>query len=365
MEIATVDLYRYEVPLTTPLRMTGSTVQRRRGLLVRFATEQGTIGWGDAAPLPGFSAHSLPEVVAVARRHAPLWTGTTIPHSEGTLDPSLRTLSCGPECPASLRFAAESAVVELVAATRGASVPAVLGDPRSTVALNALLTRSEDDGPARAARYREQGYRAVKVKVGHGPVEEEIELLRAIRRSLGDAVTLRADANRAWSLEEAVAFAEATRDLPIAYVEEPLADPTQCSDLGTQTDLPVALDETTREVGPDALRDAPAVSAVVLKPTLLGGVRRTLEWRQAAREAGVSSVISAAYESGVGLRMLAALAATGPDTPVGLSTYDRLADDVLRSPLPMDGPSIDVRSVVGAPIAVDKDRLERIDVYSS
>ena len=63
--------------------------------------------------------------------------------------------------------------------------------------------------------------------------------------------------------------------------------------------------------------------------------------------------------------MLAALAATDPDTPVGLSTYDRLAADVLRSPLPMDGPTIDVQSVVGAPVAIAEDRLERIDAVSS
>ncbi len=364
MEIAKVDLYRYEIPLTAPLQLGASRVQRRRGLLVRLDTEQGAVGWGDAAPLPGFSTETLSEVVSRARKQAPQWIGATLPHSERALDPSLQVLSCGPECPASLRFAAESAVVGLLAALRGTSMSAVLGEPRSTVALNALLTRPEDDGPARAARYREQGYRAVKVKVGREPVEKEAEALSAIRRELGDGIALRADANRAWSLAEAVAFAEAIRDLPIAYVEEPLADPTRLSDLVAQTDLPVALDETTREAGPEILRDAPAVSAVVLKPTLLG-LQKTREWSRVAKETDVTPVISAAYESGIGLRMLVALASVGPDIPVGLSTYDRLATDVLRPPLRLDGPTVDVASILDPAVSVDDSRLDLVDSYST
>ena len=365
MEIATVDLYRYELPLTTPLRLAGTTVRHRRGLLLRVETERGGVGWGEAAPLPGFSNETLSEVVRFAREAVPRWTGTEIPDGAAALGRSPPAFPLGPEGPPSLRFAAESAVAMLLATTRNPSMPAVLGTPRSTVALNALITHPGDDGPRQAVRHREQGYRAAKVKVGRGTVEADAEQIRAIHQTLGDSVSLRADANRAWALEEAVAFAKATRDVPIAYVEEPLANPAQLSEMVAQTDLPVALDETTRETSPEILRNDAFVSAVVLKPTLLGGLRPTLGWRWAAREAGVPSVISAAYETGIGLRMLVALAATGPDTPVGLSTYDRLTADVLRSPLPIDGPTIDVQSVVSAPVAIAEDRLERIDAVSS
>ena len=364
MEIATVDLYRYELSLTTPLRLGASTTQHRRGLLVRLETEQGGIGWGDAAPLPGFSAETLSEVVACARDTAPQWAGTEISEPEGGLEDSLSALPMPEESPASLRFATESAVVDLLASVCDTSVASVLGAPRTTVALNALIP-STDDGPAQAAQYREEGYRAVKVKVGQREMAKEADALRAIRNELGERVALRVDANRAWSLDEAVEFAEATRDLQIAYVEEPLADPGQLEDLAQKTDVPIALDETTREVNPKVLRDEMSVAAVVLKPTLLGGIRETRAWSQTAQEHVITPVLSAAYESGIGLRMLVALAAVGPDTPVGLSTYDRLADDVLLPPLRVDGPTIDVKSVVDAPGFVDEDQLEHIDAFSA
>lgn len=364
MKIATVDLYRYELPLTAPLQLGASTVEHRRGLLVRLAAEQGAVGWGDAAPLPGFSSESLPEVVACARDAAPRWAGAEIPEVEGGLEDSLAALPMPPACPASLRCATESAIVDLLASVRDTSVAAVLGTPRSTVALNALIT-SLDDGPAQAARYRTEGYRAVKVKVGRGEMDAEIDALRAICHELGDGIALRADANRAWSLDEAVAFAEATRDLELAYVEEPLADPAQLSELLSQTDLPVALDETTREAGPDFLRDELSVAAVVLKPTLIGGIQKTQEWSRIAQEHGATPVISASYESGIGMRMLVALAAVGPDTPVGLSTYTRLAADVRCPSLRMNGPAVDVESIIDAPISINEDRVQRIGAFSS
>ena len=364
MEISKVDLYRYELPLTTPLQLGTSTVKHRRGLLLRVGTEQGTAGWGDAPPLPGFSDESLSDVVAWACEVAPRWIGMEIPNGTEALDRSLAAFSLDSACPASLRFAVEGAITELLAALRGTSMAAVLGTPRPTVALNALLM-CLDEGAAEAARYWEQGYRALKVKVGREEMEKEVDALRKIRRELGDGMALRADANRAWSLDEAVAFAEATRDVDLAYVEEPLADPARLSDLTAQTGVPIALDETTREVEPEILRNGPPVSAVILKPTLLGGLRKTQAWSRIAQENGAAPVISAAYESGIGLRMLVALAAVGPDIPVGLSTYDRLAADVLCPPLSMTGPTIEVGSVVDSEASIDEECLIPIDTFSA
>ncbi|MFB6099297.1 MAG: o-succinylbenzoate synthase [Salinibacter sp.] len=364
MVLSTVALYRYELPLTAPLRLDGESLQSRHGLLLRLDTAEGRVGWGEAAPLPGFSAESLDDVVAHARSVAPKWTGTGLPDGPKALERAPEILA-GADGPASFRFATESALVGLLAGATDKTLPDVLGTPQNTVALNALITSPEEDGPEQAARYRKRGYRAVKVKVGRRPVDREVETLREIRAALGDKVALRADANRAWSLEEAVAFAKDTQDLPLAYVEEPLSDPEELSEFGGRVECPVALDETTRETGPEILREHPTVSAVVLKPTLLGGVQATRRWSRGAQEAGVTPVLSAAYESGVGLRMLLALAAIGPKVPVGLSPYDRLAADVLQVPLQLSGPTVPVSPNVPSTVTVDEERLALVDSFSS
>jgi O-succinylbenzoate synthase len=98
---------------------------------------------------------------------------------------------------------------------------------------------------------------------------------------------------------------------------------------------------------------------VVLKPTLLGGISNTLRMAERALGLGMTSVISSAYESGVGTAALVALAAGIGEHPVpaGLDTYRALADDVLDAPLGLPAPSVDVGETAVASRTIDVGRL--------
>ena len=109
----------------------------------------------------------------------------------------------------------------------------------------------------------------------------------------------RLDANRAWGFEEALAFAEEISGVRVAYVEEPLADPGRLAELAGARGLPVALDESLVGMAPGELGRHPYAAAVVLKPTLLGGVSRTLRLAEEAKAMGAAPVVSSSYEAGV------------------------------------------------------------------
>ncbi len=102
--------------------------------------------------------------------------------------------------------------------------------------------------------------------------------------------------------------------------------------------------------------------AFVLKPTLLGGISRTLRMAERALRLGVTPVVSSAYESGVGTAALVALAAGIGDRPVpaGLDTYRAMAEDVLETPLNLPAPEVDVRETADASRTIDVRRLERL-----
>ena len=151
---------------------------------------------------------------------------------------------------------------------------------------------------------------------------------------------MRLDANRAWSPEEAERFARGTADLGFEYVEEPLADPTRLPFLAVSHGLPVALDESLADVEPEALEDHGYARAVVLKPTLLGGISRTLRFARRASRLGVQPVISSAGETDVGMSALVALAAGVGDrkVPAGVDTERRPAREGLETRLEVAAP---------------------------
>lgn len=335
MTIVRADCYAYALPLRPPLSLGEHSLAEREGGLLRLEAENGRVGWGDAAPLPGFSAESPADALTALADAAQSLPGTTLPaEPEGT--PGVEEASHGP---ASVRFAVEAARVEL----RGRGGRAALGERhRDVVALNALITDDQADLRAAGRRLRTDGFRAVKLKVGRRSVERDVDRVRTLSNGLGREVALRLDANRAWSLAEGIAFAEAVADVPLAYVEEPLAEPERLGQLVERTGLPVALDETTRERAPGEEGTAAPVTAVVLKPTLLGGLAPTLRWARWARSVGASPVISSSYESGVGTRLLVRLAAGCSQMPAGLSAHMRLKEDVLRPRLALDGPTVGV-----------------------
>ena len=164
-------------------------------------------------------------------------------------------------------------------------------------------------------------------------------------------MALRLDANRAWTWDEAVQFAESTSSLDLDYVEEPLATASKMPELWVDTRMPVALDETLQQPdGAESIRGW--AEAIVLKPTLVGGLMATLRMAAAARSVGVRSVLSASFESGVGLRGVAAIAAATDAEPAGLDTYRWLAEDVL-GPLPFSQPTVDVSALFAAPLDLE------------
>jgi D-galactarolactone cycloisomerase len=73
-----------------------------------------------------------------------------------------------------------------------------------------------------AVGYVEQGFRAVKMKVGLG-VDEDAGNVAAVRHAIGDRARLMMDSNHAFLLREALALAERTAEHDIGWFEEPVS----------------------------------------------------------------------------------------------------------------------------------------------
>jgi O-succinylbenzoate synthase len=142
-------------------------------------------------------------------------------------------------------------------------------------------------------------------------------------------LTLRLDANRAWTKEKAMQFAKKIAPSlrqRIAYVEEPCQSPSDSIAFAIDTGIAVAWDETLQASLRDPnflLDDLTGVKTLIIKPTLIGSIARCQYLIEKAIRLGMQPVISSSLESSLGLSVLARLAHWWlPDEVPGLDTLN-------------------------------------------
>ena len=102
-----------------------------------------------------------------------------------------------------------------------------------------------DELAAEMVRHVENGYRAVKMKVGRLPIPEDVERVRAVREAIGPNVDLLVDANDAWTAPEAIRFGRAAEQYDLYWLEEPVSpdDLRGGRDVRRALDVPLATGE--------------------------------------------------------------------------------------------------------------------------
>lgn len=284
----------------------------RDGVLVRVSAE-GAMGIGEASPLEGMSVETAEDV-----RDALFALGDSLDVDLGAPG----QVPAIPRLPPAARFGLETALLDLASRRVGMSLSrwlAAPGTPCPSVESQMLLDRLDGIGALECAF--EVGARAVKVKIGRKDlVKEEIALLREIREMSPEAV-VRADAN---GMGVSPALLSALVEVGCVLLE----DPCSLEDLGrTNWPLPIALDEALY-ADPEAAFEAierRVVSAIVLKPALVGGMRTALDLARRAKALGASVILSHALESPVGLAASAHLAlAVGDGEIHGLGRWEGL-----------------------------------------
>ncbi len=363
LRLARIGLRAFELPLARPLRVGGVSLTRRAGILVVAEDGVGHAGIGETAPLPGLHRESLEEAASQLRALAGALEGGPVPDGCAALAGAFGAWLGPRGLLPSVRCGVEGAVLSLLADRAGVALPRLLAaDAAAGVDVNGLLAGPPETVLEDAARLAADGYRALKIKVGRDGPLEEAELVAAVRARVGSGVALRLDANRAWDLPTALAFAERVAAAHPVYLEEPLRHPLDLPGFTHHARVPVALDETLLVFTPEAPPPLLRVAALVLKPAALGGYERAMAWARLARQERREAVVSAAFPSAVGLALDAAFAAAlGPDGIHGLGTSGALAEDLGREPLPLARGRIDAARLPARPgdFALESTRVLR------
>ena len=187
----------------------------------------------------------------------------------------------------------------------------------------------------------------VKLKIGGIDFEDEVALLRMIRREYGrNDLELRLDANGSFTPENAMERLGRLSEYDIHSIEQPIkaGQWEAMREIAEKSPIAIALDEELigtrcREEKMELL-DAIRPAYVVLKPSLAGGFAHSQEWIELAKERGCGWWITSALESNIGLNALAQFVALqNPTMPQGLGTGELYVEN-FPSPLVRKGENL-------------------------
>jgi O-succinylbenzoate synthase len=297
-------------------------LKSRDGLLVQLWQDD-KIGWGEIAPLPGFSLESLDQAQQAAQHALAQWLQGASLSAVASAFGALPSVAFG------LSMADAELREQLPTEANTRSAPLCHGDP------DELYTRLG------ALPGDVEGQKVAKVKVGLYEAVGDGLNVTMLLEALPD-LHLRLDANRSWTPAKAAAFARyvapALRSR-IVFIEEPCNTREQSREFALATGIAIAWDESVREKGFEVHAE-PGLAAIIIKPTLTGSLTRCRELIAQAHRAGLAAVISSSIESSLGLNQLARMAAwLTPDAVPGLDTLDLMQSQLVRrwpdSPLPL------------------------------
>tara|TARA_R110002050_G_scaffold52190_1_gene119370 strand:- start:9235 stop:10281 length:1047 start_codon:yes stop_codon:yes gene_type:complete len=154
----------------------------------------------------------------------------------------------------------------------------------------------------------EAGFLVLKMKIGAIGLEQELQVLKDIRKEYSPAeLQLRVDANGAFNPKEALGILDQLDQLRIHSIEQPIKA-GQIKDMAylcQNSPMPIALDEELigvfKEEEKLKLLDDIKPRFIILKPSFLGGFKDSEKWIDFAEERGIGWWVTSALESNLGL----------------------------------------------------------------
>jgi L-alanine-DL-glutamate epimerase-like enolase superfamily enzyme len=142
------------------------------------------------------------------------------------------------------------------------------------------LNRTEDELKGEMLGLLDQGYTALKMKVGKPDPREDLRRVKAVREAIGDDTLLMVDANQGWDLMTASVWGRKLAEFDLTWLEEPLHpdDIKAHRLLKSAVSIPIALGEHvyTTQVFRDYM-DSAAVDVVQVDVCRIGGITPWME----------------------------------------------------------------------------------------
>jgi L-alanine-DL-glutamate epimerase-like enolase superfamily enzyme len=310
--IRQIDLFRLSIPLTEPFITSLGTDTHAHNVVVRINTDQGLTGFGECSPYMPINGESQDTCFIVGQYFARALKGRDALDIVGAIQLMDRIIYGN----TSIKSAFDIALHDLAAQVAGIPLYRLLGGTTNkTLVTDYTVSIGEPKQMASdAVRIRDQGYPAIKVKLGRNG-KRDVERIRAIRKAVGPSTPLRIDANQGWKVKEAITTLQALKPFGIQYCEEPIArwNYLKLPTIRKKSPIPIMADESCSD-SHDARRliEIKACDLFNIKLGKAGGLHEALQIVRRAEKAGITLQVGAMLESRLAMTAFAHLALCSP-----------------------------------------------------
>ncbi len=279
---------------TAPLSTSWESVRRSENKGINF-------GVGECGILPGLSCDDKPGYEEMLTRTTEAWLAASRLKPEALNDwPSIR-------------FGFETAQLHLQNGDFSRLFDTPFSHGIEGIEINGLVWMNSYEVMLEELKSKiESGFSCIKIKIGAVDFEDELKLIQHIRNQFSAVdITIRVDANGAFSPEEASAKLDALAKLQIHSIEQPIkaGQWREMEKLCRNTPIPIALDEELIGLNTSVKRQemmaAIKPQAVILKPSLVGGFEVCDEWIDLCEKNNAFWWATSALESNIGLNAIA------------------------------------------------------------
>lgn len=239
------------------------------------------------------------------------------------------------------------------------------GSPVDSVPVSAIVLGDTSKGMVDYAEQacRGRGIRGLKVKVWRRSMED-VEMMRDIRRAVGDDVFIYGDSNGAYSEQEAVVHLSRLTEYNAALLEDPckLTTIDRMAELARQLPIAILGDGISSSLeAAHAVIKANAVGAVNVKLARTG-ITESLKIFALCEAAGLPNIIGTDTETRIGalarIHVRAALPWLEP-YPCETQFFERLTDDCFAGEFEFKDGRVTVPNTPGFGVAIDEKKLKQ------
>ena len=323
MILESATIYGLEIPFIEGFSHSTKSRTFSDAIVVKVRSAEGIAGYGEGLPRPYVTGESRDTVLqnlqeslwpAIRQKEIPAFEEdrslAALVRLSETIPPALVE---GGVIHNAARAAMELAVIDCGLRTANIGLADVLPPKRHTVVYSGVISTSSVEGATKRARQMKVlGLDSIKVKVG---TQDDLKRLEAIRHVVGPGVSLRVDANGAWTVDEAITKLQMMESIDIAAVEQPIP-PGNVADLAKvrkNSSIPIMVDESlVTEADAGQLIAARACDFFNIRVSKCGGLVPTLAIAEQAHPGRIkiqvgSQVGETAILSAVGRHLAASL----------------------------------------------------------